>query len=275
MPVVNPPQQPACRLIAGPIAVACSIAALALGLPGCDRQSPTANQTAAQHIMIFAPLEMEPIIRAAEAVARKNQEDWRIDLHTGGAQSLAWRIGSGESPDLYISSTVAMAEDLLPKPIRIDPWLNDPLVVIARTDDPNPILRSERALERSTGPVAVGGVGTPLGDYTRLALRYTELWLLVERRTTQRITPDHMIKALRRGEVDLAIVFASDAARGGPDLFITQRLDLPEVARIVYTRASFTDLGIAFADLLGSPESIERARDAGYTPAAMDAEHGG
>ena len=214
------------------------------------------------------------MIRAAEGAARNQQLGWKIDLQTGGAQTLAWRIESGDIPDLYIASSIEMAQELIPKPARIDPWLRNPLVVIARADDPDPVLRSDRALERSNGPVAVGGAGTQLGEFARLAMRYAEIWPLVERRTTQRTDAANMIEALQTGEVDLAIVFSSDAVQGGPDLLITQRLELPEGVQIVYTRASFSELGTQFAQLLLSPESIEQARESGYLPFAVDPEPG-
>jgi ABC-type molybdate transport system substrate-binding protein len=247
---------------------------LALMLTGCKQQAPSATRAPVRDITIFAPREMEPIIRAAEAVSRTQEMGWRVDLQTGGSQTLAWTIDDGEQPDLYIASNIRMAEELTAKPLLIAPWLQNQLVVIARANDPNPILHSERALERSTGPVAVGGDGTQLGNFARLALRYAEIWPLVERRTTQRSTPGFMIKSLRDGEVDHAILFASDIAELEDDLQIIQVLALPERAQIVYTQVIFTDSGNAFAELLSAPESIEQAKEAGYTPVIPDEREG-
>ena len=250
----------------------CPVIALTLCLIGCKRQNPNTGQIPLQHITVYAPQEMEPIIRAAEAVARNQERGWRIDLQTGGAQTLAWNIDAGDQPDLYIASTINMAETLAASPMRIEPWLYDQLVVVVRADDPDPILQGPRALERSTGLIAVGGTGTQLGDYARLAMRYAEIWPLVERRTSQRTNPEHMIEALRNGEVDLAILFASDAALGGSDVSISERLDLPEKAKVIYTRAIFSNPGAEFANLLQSPAALDQARKAGYTPIERDDE---
>jgi ABC-type molybdate transport system substrate-binding protein len=242
------------------------VSTLSLNCSGCKQKSPSVAQIPTQYITIFAPQEMEPIIRAAEAVARTQEKGWRIELVSTGAQTLAWNIESGDLPDLYIASTIEMAEDLIPRPRSTTPWLNDHLVVITRADDPNPILSGERALERTTGPIAIGGSGTQLGDYARLAMRYAEIWPLVERRTTQHSSPAFIISSLRDGEVDHAILFASDVVTPGHDLLTVQRLDLPERARIIYTQAIFSDLGAEFADLLMMPEPIDQAIEAGFDP---------
>jgi len=271
MDPVNAPDQPTHRTI---ITGLCLAIALWLCLPGCNRQSPTAGQSSPQQrpeqILIFTSPEMEPIIRAAEQVAQRQDRNWQIDLQIGGARTLAWTIEDGEVPDLYIASTIAIAKELLPKPIAITPWLRDQMVVLARADDPDPILHSKRALERSTGAIAVGDDGTHLGDYARLAMRYAEIWILVEPRTTHRPTRERILTALRQGDADLAVVFASDAAHAGPGFSISQTLELPERARIVYTRAAYTDLGAEFADLLDSPEAMELAQQNGLIPFVAD-----
>jgi ABC-type molybdate transport system substrate-binding protein len=237
----------------------------------CDRQPPRATLPPTQIVTIFAPTEMEPIIRVAEAAARDQQLGWQIDLQTGGAQTFAWRIEGGELPDLFIASSIEMAEELIPMPTRIEPWLDDPLVVISRADDPDPILAGERALERSTGPVAIGGGQTQLGILARVAMRYAEIWPLVERRTTHRTDAPAMIEALLNNEVDLAVLYASDAAIAGPGIRISEQLELPEGVRTVYTLAPYSDLGSRFAELLLLPKPIEQATTAGYLPAPAPA----
>jgi len=252
----------------GWLAIALGIAGVAGMLCGCKPEATLPEQPPKQIITVFAPEEMEPFIRAAEGAARTQELGWAIDLQTGGAQSLAWTIETGDVPDLYISSTIEMAEELIPRPTRIVPWLHDRLVVATLKDNPDPILHSPRALERSDGRVAVGGDGTQQGEFARLAMRYAEIWPLVERRTTQRTTADHMIESLRAGEVEAAILFASDAAKAGDDLDTPQVLELPEAVRIIYCKASFSDLGAQFADFLDNPASAEQAALAGYVPHA-------
>jgi len=240
---------------------------LCLLLPGCKpKQSNTAPQAPINRVTIFAPVLLEPIIRSAEAASRETDIQWRVNLRTGGAQSLAWTIEDGDIPDLYISSSVAMAENLIPQPTSIQPWLQNRLVVVTLASTPNPILKSDRALERSTGPVGVGLNGSLQGDYARLALRYSDIWELVDRRTTPRHSIDSLFDALRSGEVELAIVFATDAKAAGPEFVISQQLELPERVGIVYTKAAFSEMGAGFAEFLDLPEPLRKAVEAGYLP---------
>lgn len=251
---------------------ACLLPAL-LAAPIACNNKPEPEGPRSQIITIFAPAEMEPFIRAAEGVARKRELGWALDIQTGGAQSLAWTIESGDTPDLYIASTQEMAEELIPRPTRITPWLHDQLVVVTLASNTDPALQSARSLERSSGKIAVGGEGTQLGEFARLAMRYAEIWPLVERRTTQFTNANHIFESIRNGETESGVVFASEAAAAGAEFNVPQVLDLPESVRIIYTRASFTDLGAEFADLLGNELSLQQAREAGFTPAA-DADSG-
>jgi len=243
------------------------VAALSICIGACEQQPEAPPEPASRHVTIFAQDDVESIIRAAEAVSRESNDPIFVDLRTGASQSLAWSIEAGDIPDLYIPSSVEMAEELIPRPAMIEPWLINQLVIVARSDETDEVLLSDRALERSTGPVAIGGDGTPLGDFARLALRYAELWALVESRTTQRVSAVRIAEALRDGEVDLAILFASDVADVGGGLTVVGQLELPEAARIIFTRASFTDIGAEFSTLLADDRVLEAARTAGFTPA--------
>lgn len=261
MDPVPAPRHPGSRIVAG----LCIALAATLAPPGCQKSAPQAQPAPKRFITVFAAAELEPVLRAVEGVARERDLDWQLNLQLGGAQSLAWSIEAGEIPDLYIASTVEMATDLIPMPISVTPWLEDSMVVISRKDDPDPILRSDRALERSTGPVGVCGHGAPLGEFTRLALRLAEIWPLVERRTTQRTDAAALIDALMAGEIDLAIVFASDVASSEAPVRINQRFELPEAVGIVYTFAPYTDDGYKVIRLLTEPGPMASAIEAGFT----------
>lgn len=235
-------------------------------LTACNNEQPGQDGPRSQIITIYAPDSMEPFIRAAEGVARKRELAWTIDLQTGGAQSLAWIIESGDVPDLYIASTEVMAEELIPRPMRITPWLHDRLVVVTLASNTDPALQSPRSLERSEGRIAVGGEGTQLGELARLAMRYAEIWPLVERRTTQRTNAHHILESVRTGEVESGVIFASEAAAGGPEFATPQILEIPDSVRTIYTKAIYSELGAEFADLLNNATTTEEARAAGFIP---------
>ena len=234
----------------------------------CDGQSArNAPPAPVKVASVFAPPELEQYVFAAERDLRSQGEEWRLNIELGGAQVNASRIDdSAAPPDVFIAADRTTISGLDARPDDVIPWLANPLTVIASPDAPDDV-----DLLTSDEPLAMGGVSSPLGEYTRLALRVAQAWQDVEERTTQRIRPDEIVDAVRSGEAELGIVYATDIPNDGSVKTI-RTLDLPEGVEVVYTIATFSENGRRIAQALCAPDILGLARSHGYQTLAAPSE---
>lgn len=135
-------------------------------------------------------------------------------LSFAGTPALARQVESGIQADIVLFADEAwmdrLAERALLAPGSRTPLLGNRLVVVAPVADGT--TPSDLAAALATGRIAMGEPGSvPAGRYARAALTHAGLWDTLE----PRVIPTENVRAAlalaERGEVEHAVVYASDA----------------------------------------------------------------
>jgi molybdate transport system substrate-binding protein len=172
---------------------------------------------AAEPVRVFAAFTLKP---ALDAVA----ENYR----TGGGQvifvygpspSLAQQVENGARGDLFFSADTLWIDDLarkhLIRPETVSDLISNRLVLIGPkgTTPPVVITPGFRLAELvGTGPLAMCDPEShPVGRYAKASLIALGIWESVDKKIARAENPLLAVKMVARGDVPLAIVFATDA----------------------------------------------------------------
>lgn len=167
-----------------------------------------------------------------------DDDDLLIGVHAGGSSLLVQQILRGAPSDLFLSASPREMERLVAAGLAVEnatcTLAGNTLVVVVPVDG-----RKPNALHDLTDPrferVGVGNPRTaPLGRYTQQALEALNL----QTRLADKLIPaEHarqVIDYVARGEVDAAIVYASDAHRFADRVSVAFEIDPGLHERIVY-----------------------------------------
>ena len=136
-----------------------------------------------------------------------------IQISTGPSQALAQQVLAGASADIYISANQAWADEVTQAGLaeKSVPWLSNQLVLVAPHN--SEIADLNDLLLPSIKRIAIAGEGVPAGIYAEQVLRYHGLWKDVT--SAGKVVRGHDVRGTLayaiRGEVDAAVVYASDA----------------------------------------------------------------
>ena len=211
-------------------------------------------------IVVLLPLRAvaEPLVVFAAASLRGALDeivagyDGEVVVSYGGSGAMAQQIARGAPADIYLSANVAWVDWLDEQGIggqRVD-LLSNRLVIVV--PEPRPALP---LYDLPQGTIAIGQVDSvPAGQYAREAFISLGQWQDVSGRVIQTQSVTAALRLVLLGEVDAAVVYASDAM-GSPELFVWSEFPAGSHSRILYPAVALTDRGDAFAQHLVHPQA--------------------
>jgi molybdate transport system substrate-binding protein len=166
---------------------------------------------------VFAAFTLKP---AFDAVA----ENYRtgvgqvIFVH-GPSPSLAQQVENGARGDLFVSADTLWIDDLarkhLIRPETVSELISNRLVLVGRKGATQPVAITPgfRLVELvGAGPLAMCEPDShPVGRYAKASLIALGIWESVDEKIARAENPLLAVKMVARGDVPLAIVFATDA----------------------------------------------------------------
>ncbi|MEW4565742.1 molybdate ABC transporter substrate-binding protein [Bremerella sp. JC770] len=209
-----------------------ALTAFVCGCTGNDRSQPQAV------VILGAASTKDLLSDIAEAASNSLDRPVEIEISTGPSHALAQQILSGAPADLYVSANRQWAEAVVDADLAepaVD-WLSNALVVVVPADPTVAVDRLEDLASESVKRVAIAGENVPAGIYAQQALSYYQLWEPLS--ASGKIIRGHDVRSTlayaERGEVDAAIVYATDA-RLTDGVRVIARLDPASHSPIVYS----------------------------------------
>lgn len=218
----------------------------------CDRSGP-------ESLTVSTAVSLAPAMRALARQFESEVPRLTIVLNSGGSALLARQIERGAPADLFIAAAPRELDRLersgwLVADSRV-PLASNRLTIVTHAGS-DPIDSPEQLTESRVGRIAVANPATaPLGRYTRKALIAAGVLDRIEAKLVLAEHARQTLEYARRGEVDAAIVYASDVGLGGEDL--VQGGTLAARPAILYQGAVISgsargDLGRRFLGLVRS-----------------------
>jgi molybdate transport system substrate-binding protein len=178
--------------------------------------APASAQTSP--VTVFAAVSLKDVLEeAGKAFAASGSQEVRFSFASSAL--LAKQIENGAPADLFASADLKWMDYLVEKDriqrASVTPLLGNHLVVAAPASSPLTTLDwNEAAFGKAMGAgrLAVAEVtAVPAGIYAKQALQKLGLWGVVENRLAQTDNVRAALVFVDRGEVPLAIVYATDA----------------------------------------------------------------
>lgn len=247
--------------------------ALSASMLGCSR----ADQAGPPTVIILGAASTKDLLEEIAAAAQSSLGDSvEIEISTGPSHALAQQILSGAPADLYVSANRQWAEAIVDADLAdesID-WLASSMVVVVPVNSQLQVNRLEDLASDDIKRIAIAGENVPAGIYAQQALTYYGLWDRLSE--AGKIIRGHDVRSAlayaQRGEVDAAIVYATDA-RLTDDVRVIAKLDPVSHASIIYplvrVRPSSATSEQVFRFFLGS-EARKIARSYGFQTLAAD-----
>lgn len=187
-------------------------------------------------------------------VVRASGDD--IDLHLGGSAALVRQLLRGAPSDVFVSASplevARLVDEGLVTPGDICNVTANELVVVVVPGSPLPTDLAGLS-DGMFARIAVANPRTaPLGRYTRQALVAAGLETSLQTRLIPAEHARQVIDYVVRGEVDAAIVYATDAQRFAGRIAIAFAIDSGLHDPVVYQAAALGERGRSFLELVCS-----------------------
>lgn len=246
-------------------------------------QAAPAGRTRPVDIVVSAAISLADALEAARDEFAALHPHIRIVFNLGSSGTLQQQIRAGAPVDLFIAAAPGPMEDLVargraaPDAVRVVAANG---IVLVRPEG-----RSEDGLtgwDGLTSPavrrIALGNPDhVPAGRYGKAVLESLGLWESLQPRFVFGENVRQVLQYVERGEVDAAIVYASDAtaARGVAVVAPAPPGSHPPVTypMAVVQGAAHPEAAALFADFLLSPEGQAVLARHGLTPAAVEPGH--
>jgi len=210
------------------------VSVLVACLPGCS----AAASSDARTVVILGAASTKDLLEEIAAAAEASLDaPIEIEISTGPSHALAQQILSGAPADLYVSANRQWAEKLVEANLASESidWLSNRLVVIVPKESQLTISGLQDLVSDDVKRVAIAGENVPAGIYAQQALAHDGLWDSLS--SAGKIIRGHDVRSTlayaQRGEVDAAIVYATDA-RLTDQVKIVARLDPASHSSIIY-----------------------------------------
>jgi molybdenum ABC transporter molybdate-binding protein len=234
-----------------------------------------ADETPAVHVA--AAVSLEEVLGQLLADYALRQPAVRVRAVFGASDELAGLVLAGSPADLFLTADPRQLDRLeaagLLVPATRTPLAENALAAIASTDCDLRVRRPADLTRPEVRRVAVAGLTSPLGGYTR---RYLEGLGLYEALWPRALTVDNsraVLAAVAAGQSDVGLVYASDAARapGCRPLFRARR-PRPAIRyeAAVLARGGQSEQAARLLAFLTAPAAAARFRRCGFLPVRPD-----
>jgi molybdenum ABC transporter molybdate-binding protein len=233
---------------------------------------------AAPGLHVAAAVSLEEVLGQLLTDFTLREPTLRVRAVFGASDELAVHLLAGAPADLFLTADPhqldALAVAGLVRPEQTAPLATNGLAAIALAHHELPV-RRPAALARADAPrLALAEPDCPLGGYTRAYLERLHLYERLRQRAVRAESSRAVLAAVRSGQADVGLVYASDAARaeGFRILFRVRQSPVP----IRYTAAILSrthDAGAAarLLDFLTSAVAARRFRQCGFQPISRPA----
>ncbi|PQO25714.1 molybdate ABC transporter substrate-binding protein [Blastopirellula marina] len=247
--------------------------ALSSFMLGCSNASGSKAPT----VVILGAASTKDLLEDIAAAAKASLGDpIEIEISTGPSHALAQQILSGAPADLYVSANRQWAEAIVDADLASDSidWLANSMVVVAPANSKLSINSLEDLTSADVKRIALAGENVPAGIYAEQALTHYKLWDPLN--VAGKIIRGHDVRSalayVQRGEVDAAIVYATDA-RLTDDVRVVAKLDpashTPIIYPLVRMRTSSRESEQVYQFFLGS-EARQIAESYGFQTLVTD-----
>jgi molybdate transport system substrate-binding protein len=199
-----------------------------------------------------------------------------LHFNYGASGDLQKQIEGGAPVDVFISAAQRQMDELEKQGLIVAAtrraFASNALVAVAPVDSRIDLARPADLLDARVTRIAVGNPKTvPAGQYAEESLRALGLWDKLQGRLVFAENVRQALDYVARGEVDVGVVYTTDAATRARD--VKEAFHLPEDSYrpIVYPAAVVTStrqaaLARAFVDLLASREGAALLARYGFQP---------
>ncbi|NOS99873.1 MAG: molybdate ABC transporter permease subunit [Phycisphaerales bacterium] len=154
-----------------------------------------------------------------------------VDLNFGASNHLQRQIeaGAGRGVDVFASAGDAPMDALIATGL-VDAadrhvFAINTLVLVCPPENPTEIASFDALTRDSVRRIALGAAETPVGRYSRQSLEHLGISGAVEKKVVYAIHVRQALDYVMRGEVDAALVFATDAASAGSGVVVAATAD--------------------------------------------------
>ncbi len=161
----------------------------------------------------------------------------RVRAVYGASDELADQLLAGAPADLFLTADPAQLDRLraagLLGPDQRVPLAENGLAAVALAERDLPIRRPADLAGRGVARIAVAGLDSPLGRYTRAYLNGLNLAETVGARAVQVENSRAVVSTVRAGQADVGLVYSSDAVRAEHCRILFRARQMPLAIRYV------------------------------------------
>lgn len=198
-----------------------------LASSGSNATATAASGSASTHVTLFAAASLSDVLAGIkkDLAERKVAE---IDMNLSASGTLAQQIEHGAGADLFFSASVEWVDALVKKDLvaRRSDVLGNSLVLVVPVDSKATIHELKDLGNADVRRIAIADPkSAPAGKHARKALEALQLWEQVwPKKVAVADDVRHALLFVERGEVDAALVYATDAI-GNSKIRIIAKVD--------------------------------------------------
>jgi molybdate transport system substrate-binding protein len=182
-------------------------------VPGAGGRTTEVQTRRAEEIHVSAAVSLTEALQEI-AKAFETERGVRVTLNLTASNVLARQVVAGARADLFISADALQMKAVERAGVirrRVD-LLTNQLAVLVAADSRLPIAAPQDLLRPDVGRIAIGDpAGVPAGVYTKEYLERAGVWKALEPKIVPTASVRAALAALESGNVDVAIVYRSDA----------------------------------------------------------------
>lgn len=233
-------------------------------------KTPATNADKSRPI-IFAAASLTDVIKGLQKEENSRETFGNTDLNLGSSATIARQIEQGAPADLFFSASTEWADVLAKKELVANRWddLENTLVLVI----PSRSTANIHELKDLAGPAVkrialADPKSVPAGKYARKALDAEKLWEQVQDKVVAGDDVRQALMYVERGEVDAALVYATDAASNKAVKVVAtieERLTGPiRYSLVLLKRGEQNPAAVACYEFLSGPKAVPPFEKAGF-----------
>jgi molybdate transport system substrate-binding protein len=237
---------------------------------------PRLSDQAAAALHIAAAVSLEEVLEQLLTDFAAVEPGLRVRAVFGASDELADHLLAGAPSELFLTADPVQLDRLaaanLLRPGTTVALAENGLAAVARAEGECPIRKPADLARHGGMRVAVAGPDCPLGRYTRAYLAGLHMEEQVLARAVSVENSRAVLAAVRAGQADLGVVYASDAAGAGRcrTLFRVRRPPLPiHYSGTLVQRSADPEPARRLLTFLASAPAARRFRRCGFRPTRL------
>ena len=231
----------------------------------------------AQELTLSVAVSMKESVEEIGRLFARAHPGVTLRYNVGASGDLQKQIEAGAPVDVFVSAAARQMDELEAKRFIVAAsrraFARNTLVAIAPADSSLDLSRASALAEPRVTRIAIGNPKTvPVGQYAEESLRALGLWDRVRGKLILAENVRQVLEYVSRGEVDVGLVYATDAATRPGRVKEVFRPSEDTYRPVIYPVAvvagsAHPALGQAFIALVVSPEGQATLKRHGFMPA--------